>query len=608
MIHRLRLRRSVPFHYGYACALVLACFASPVVATISFLDSGKTFHSRMDPHIGQPLMRGYEYVGRLQYISENPTLCPGNDNDGNGNDQTFDIVTPMDGLPVALVAQAGGCSIMEKARVASTMIRPANNVQYLIIQNSSKRGAPTVLANSNQYGDEASHDSKQSQIFPGSRYYGGSSMESLLQSLTGNEDYYDGDESFYLDFSAMDLDQPHGRVLTHLTDMSEQSSWGHDGAINLAVMYVTFAVGDELFRAVENESARDRRRGGTRILMNSKESDVSARTVIVWMLISFSVCACICCCLLACIQTSFEEEEDQEAPRRPVRRRLTLEEVRARFPSFHFNPEEHNQNNNPSHACTNDETEGSTAEDVQPKCGGYMQLSDECTICLDEFVPGVRVRELPCGHVFHSTCIARWLIERSAVCPLCKLDLYVEPEEDEDSDGNNNGDSDDPGGESPPGEGFASFFSSWWWGSRTINSEGDISLENPVDGAPAANNTGEETTTAPSQDQPLGAFVEGDTDSGATSEEGESRSWWPFSVETAPHTEEEEERLGNNRRRRPRSPGLPSAAGVLRWTMGVFGRRRQHEQQLPSQESTDDGNMVTELTEPLVPRGSLEEV
>ena len=99
MIHRLRLRRSVPFHYGYACALVLACFASPVVATISFLDSGKTFHSRMDPHIGQPLMRGYEYVGRLQYISENPTLCPGNDNDGNGNDQTFDIVTPMDGLP-----------------------------------------------------------------------------------------------------------------------------------------------------------------------------------------------------------------------------------------------------------------------------------------------------------------------------------------------------------------------------------------------------------------------------------------------------------------------------------------------------------------------------
>lgn len=44
----------------------------------------------------------------------------------------------------------------------------------------------------------------------------------------------------------------------------------------------------------------------------------------------------------------------------------------------------------------------------------------ECSICLTDFEPGDRARQLPsCGHTFHCSCIDLWLL-RSADCPLCK--------------------------------------------------------------------------------------------------------------------------------------------------------------------------------------------
>ncbi|KAM7529616.1 hypothetical protein LguiB_033026 [Lonicera macranthoides] len=52
---------------------------------------------------------------------------------------------------------------------------------------------------------------------------------------------------------------------------------------------------------------------------------------------------------------------------------------------------------------------------------GSTLASDNCSICLGEFVHGQEVRVLPkCSHVFHRVCIDQWLPLRSLHCPVCR--------------------------------------------------------------------------------------------------------------------------------------------------------------------------------------------
>ncbi|WJZ82271.1 hypothetical protein VitviT2T_002041 [Vitis vinifera] len=74
--------------------------------------------------------------------------------------------------------------------------------------------------------------------------------------------------------------------------------------------------------------------------------------------------------------------------------------------------------------------------DIQGACGGIMtecgtdaptehvlsQEDAECCICLSAYDDGVELRELPCGHHFHCTCVDKWLYI-NATCPLCKYNI-----------------------------------------------------------------------------------------------------------------------------------------------------------------------------------------
>jgi hypothetical protein len=45
----------------------------------------------------------------------------------------------------------------------------------------------------------------------------------------------------------------------------------------------------------------------------------------------------------------------------------------------------------------------------------------QCSICLEEWEPEDSLVRLPCQHVFHPVCAARWLTQTSShTCPLCK--------------------------------------------------------------------------------------------------------------------------------------------------------------------------------------------
>ncbi|KAF6002190.1 hypothetical protein CCYA_CCYA11G3118 [Cyanidiococcus yangmingshanensis] len=51
--------------------------------------------------------------------------------------------------------------------------------------------------------------------------------------------------------------------------------------------------------------------------------------------------------------------------------------------------------------------------------GVYCQC---CSICLDPLMKGDMSRKLPCGHLFHSHCISKW-VQRANRCPLCQHEI-----------------------------------------------------------------------------------------------------------------------------------------------------------------------------------------
>ena len=50
-------------------------------------------------------------------------------------------------------------------------------------------------------------------------------------------------------------------------------------------------------------------------------------------------------------------------------------------------------------------------------------VDKQCAICLKEFSTNRRVRRLPCGHLFCSVCITKWLVNEAVTCPTCRADV-----------------------------------------------------------------------------------------------------------------------------------------------------------------------------------------
>ena len=53
------------------------------------------------------------------------------------------------------------------------------------------------------------------------------------------------------------------------------------------------------------------------------------------------------------------------------------------------------------------------------------RIDKNCSICLNSYKQGDKVRILPCMHYYHSSCIDNWFHE-STKCPICQLDLNGE--------------------------------------------------------------------------------------------------------------------------------------------------------------------------------------
>ena len=73
-------------------------------------------------------------------------------------------------------------------------------------------------------------------------------------------------------------------------------------------------------------------------------------------------------------------------------------------------------------------TTSGSGHTVEGNCGGAdyqdatakLFIEQECPICLENFVENETIAILPCGHVFHIECVAKWFAEKYE-CPSCRF-------------------------------------------------------------------------------------------------------------------------------------------------------------------------------------------
>jgi hypothetical protein len=285
-------------------------------------------------------------------------------------------------LSVALVVKTGVCSYESKALYASKYIYPPGVVKYLIID-----------------GDIHYDDYYDAPEF---------SVSSSLPQFVGEgrTDYVILDEEPEPEPSPT---TPRGLRKTNY-DMT------------VSILHVSYGVGFNLLETILRETKEVTAEGGTRILMTADSPPASRATVVLWFGLCFLMACSACCCLASSINGLLEATLPQEnQPVRPRRRRLTTEQVRTNIPMGVFD------GNQLVFAAIDDEEEDDLLiSDNRPT----PHSLDACTICLDDYTPGDKLRCLPCHHTFHAKCIGKWLTERSATCPLCKIDLYESEDEE----------------------------------------------------------------------------------------------------------------------------------------------------------------------------------
>jgi uncharacterized protein YbaR (Trm112 family) len=84
--------------------------------------------------------------------------------------------------------------------------------------------------------------------------------------------------------------------------------------------------------------------------------------------------------------------------------------------------------------CTSKAIQGLREVTAPPADGS----DDCCAICLQDLdfrrdpseTPGLRLRAMPCSHIFHEHCIFEWL-RRNTVCPLCRHQLPTEDDHEQ---------------------------------------------------------------------------------------------------------------------------------------------------------------------------------
>lgn len=109
----------------------LGALFTSVSATVILPEYNRSYHS-LPALFGQPLPLDIPVTAYLQIIQDWPRLCQ----DIGRRPESDAVVTPQDGLPVALLVERGTCTFWEKGETASLWSPP---VQYVIVYDEEER-------------------------------------------------------------------------------------------------------------------------------------------------------------------------------------------------------------------------------------------------------------------------------------------------------------------------------------------------------------------------------------------------------------------------------------------------------------------------------------
>ncbi|PKU65992.1 E3 ubiquitin-protein ligase At1g63170 [Dendrobium catenatum] len=126
----------------------------------------------------------------------------------------------------------------------------------------------------------------------------------------------------------------------------------------------------------------------------------------------FILCAMICCCLPCIISIMGLREE------MILTRGASTESINA-LPTYKFKAK---RIQSADEGDIDSDGEGGIVAAGTDKERIISAEDAVCCICLTKYVDNDDLRELPCGHFFHTECVDKWL-KINALCPLCKKEV-----------------------------------------------------------------------------------------------------------------------------------------------------------------------------------------